>query len=333
MDRSPHIKDRLGLGLAASLLLHAAALAALVTFHEQSSPRIHPEATNPFPPSPDQELSRLGVERSEHATINWIGFADPTPHKALPSEIEQAALSLAPIGEPVPSPSQAPSPDAEPRPAQSEPTQPAAAPPQSAGGQAPPMSEEPWTIEQPESPNPDFLPIPSETPSETREAESEQNPEPTPELNPTSTDTPEPAPPIPDGGPAGADDQPGLPSDRESSPTALEMAMSLNDWGKPAAGEGIEVIPQRPRWGPTVVSLAWPRNPTVIIEFGRDGHARAVRFAQQGDRVLDTGSSEVDRVLINTLYNWRARGEKIDALTEEGPGSRFTIRMHIRLRW
>ena len=63
----------------------------------------------PAPPEAEDE-SRLGIERSRRVTVNWLGFADPTPHRARESELEQAALSMALVGSPEapsdPSPSQ-----------------------------------------------------------------------------------------------------------------------------------------------------------------------------------------------------------------------------------
>lgn len=302
------------------------------------------------PPPPESERTRLGIERSEHATINWLGFSDPTRHRALVSEIEQAALSVAPVGIPgEPSPAEASE--------SSEATavvEPEAAPPVEIPTEQPTESpapteptptggakviellpaDDPLTLAERETG--DFLPEPVET----RTAEATLPPPPPPSTEPTetaTTPTESPANQTPTAvqpaAPSGSDDQPGLPSDRESSPTAREAALTIDDWGKPAAGEGIEIIPRRPRWGATVASLAWPRNPTVIIAFGRDGTARDVRFATEGKRVLNTGSEEVDRILLNAVYNWRAKGAKIESLAEEGSGSLFTIRVHIRLRW
>lgn len=343
--------DGVWFGLVFSILLHAvfapwviSRSAAGSTDHTPAEP---PSLIRP-PTPPESERTRLGIERSDHATINWLGFSDPTPHRALPSEIEQAALSVAPVGIPAePSPAEASR--------ESEATatvEPAATPPVEVASEqpaetieatepAPPggasviellPADDPLTLAERDS-GEAFLPEPVEikaeaTPPPTPTNESPEKPT-TPTESPASESQAEPRP----AAPSGSDDQPGLPSDRESNPTAREAAVTIDDWGKPAAGEGIEIIPRRPRWGATVSSLAWPRNPTVIIAFGRDGTARDVRFASDGKRVLNTGSEEVDRILLNAVYNWRAKGAKIESLAEEGAGSLFTIRVHIRLRW
>ncbi len=325
--------DGIWFGIVASIVIHLAAVGAVW----RTSPG-RPSVA-PAPSHHEMDLVRLGLERSDHATINWLGFADPTPHRAMPSEVEQAALSRAPLGVPTPgTTSRQPEKTTE---QQSEPRQPTRPSPETsksrpepihnlAGPPVPePTPDDPWQTK----PTPEgFLPPPGETPRAVERTPKEQQKpdESTPRKpsTPSPPRTPDTAPP-----PQGADDLPGRPSDRESTPTAKLPALTLKDWGKPAAGQGIEVRPRRPRWGPTVYSLAWPRNPTVIIEFGRDGHVRRARFARIDGKTRNTGSPEVDRILINTIYNWTARGERIDALAPHGPGSRLAIMMDIKLRW
>ncbi len=332
--------DGIWFGLAASLALHL----VLVPMIWRAAP--DRPALAPAPSHREMDLVRLGLERSDHATITWLGFADPTPHKAVPSETEQAALSRALMGEPGPGSTaeqaeMRPDPTPPMPPAQQTPESPSAgeharlATPRALSGEEVPAAtpDDPWRIR----PRPDgFLPPPPEAPRSTRPPAPRSE---TPDAPPRSTPRETPPPPDPASrsaatpSPPGGDDLPGLPSDRESAPTAERPALTLRDWGKPAAGEGIEILPRRPRWGPTVYSLAWPKNPTVIIEFGRDGRVRRARFAEAGGKVLNTGAPEVDRVLLNTIYNWTARGKKIEALAAEGPGSRLAIVMDIRLRW
>jgi hypothetical protein len=57
------------------------------------------EAARVEPPAPakvEEEAKprevRLGIAQSPHDTENWIGFADPTPHSAPKSEVDQPAL-------------------------------------------------------------------------------------------------------------------------------------------------------------------------------------------------------------------------------------------------
>lgn len=329
--------DGIWFGIAASIVLHVAA-AAVVWRASPGRPSVAPT-----PSHREMDLVRLGLERSDQATINWLGFADPTPHRAMPSETEQAALSRAPLGVPTPGTTSQQTEKRTEQQAETEHRQPTRPSPKTSENRpeparppaGPPLPEptpdDPWQTK----PTPEgFLPPPAEAPRSTEPpapARNQNKPDEPAEQRPSAPSPPrvpdEPSPP------PGADDLPGRPSDRESTPTAKLPALTLNDWGKPAAGQGIEVRPRRPRWGPTVYSLAWPRNPTVIIEFGRDGHVRRARFARINGKTRNTGSPEVDRILINTIYNWTAKGERIDALAPDGPGSRLAIMMDIKLRW
>ncbi|USN99032.1 MAG: hypothetical protein H6810_12930 [Phycisphaeraceae bacterium] len=364
--------DGLWFGLIASLALHALLVPAVIRLSADAGPAGETAPHASKPPLPSDERVRLGLERSDHATINWIGFADPTPHKAIKSDIEQAALSTAPLGRPTeaqaaPSTEQLTEQRSEPaeaKPAaEAQPDQPAEkaaedatpadpsanvqaeAPPEESPRKASPPTlptDDPWRRTREPDASTEFLPPPAPIrpdaadPKPTDQPAEATRAEPEPEATPKTQRQPSARPattPSNTAGPTGADDMPGQVSDRQSTPTAREMAMTLKDWGKPAAGEGIEVMPRRPQWGATVYSLAWPRNPTVIIEFGRDGHVRKASFATVDGRLRNTGSAEVDRILINTLYNWTAKGERISSLTEDGPGSRIVIRMDIKLRW
>ncbi|MCH8972138.1 MAG: hypothetical protein IH918_08680, partial [Acidobacteria bacterium] len=78
---------RLGVGLLASLLLHAGAAIAWLS---PSTPHADALAADPII---NQSTIRLGIERSPHRTIAWLGFIDPTEHLAPDREVEQSALS------------------------------------------------------------------------------------------------------------------------------------------------------------------------------------------------------------------------------------------------
>lgn len=68
------------------------------------------EPKQPEPPAPQPEpieQLRLGIAESDQASENWMGFAEPTPHAAAKSDVEQPALdpaagTPAPIGTPSP---------------------------------------------------------------------------------------------------------------------------------------------------------------------------------------------------------------------------------------
>jgi len=386
MARSVRKIDGVWVGVLVSAAVHLTAAGVLLSADPSEDLLRASAARDQTPPRDEErEQTRLGIARSDRVTVNWLGFADPTPHKGLPSEIEQAALSMAPVGVPTenPSPAEADRPEpltetpaepaetetaeateeateavaeARPEPSPSEAIEPTeravaeAAPVAPETIEAAPDSDAPGlvgpVVERPE-PVPLLEVVPEATEAEaTGERPEKQNEqadvaqpaedrptEPTEPTEPSESKEPaEPAEPEAGGGPSGADDLPGIRSDRESTPTAELPAVTIDDWGRPAAGEGIEITPRRPDWGPTLASLARPKSPTVIIDFQRDGTVRRVTFAKEKDKTLSTGHAEADRVLLNSVYNWRAKGEKIESLAKEGPGSVFRIRIFIRIR-
>lgn len=374
------------IGLLVSGLIHAIGVAALIdagSGSDRAASAVDPDEPVPERP-PEDERVRLGIAESRQVTVNWIGYADPTPNRGLPSELEQAAMSVVPVGVPVENPSAVPSEASEPgeSPTVAEPQEPSVAEPAEPTELAEAQSQE---TAQPDSARPETataaeqgpepveplvaagptplgpeievgLPEPVEVsvesgaaspqdesaePTDAEPAEERHEAEATPEEAPAK-DQPkaEPKPPVrpskpasdAGGGPSGGDDLPGEISDKESAPTAKDPVVNIDDWGRPAAGEGIEVMPRRPVWGPTIAAVAMPRSPTVLVEFDRTGRVRKASFVKENGKVLSTGSAEVDRVLLNSVYNWRAKGAKIEALPAEGPGSLFRLRMHIRLR-
>lgn len=89
---------RLLIGLGASLALHAAAVAAIVASSHAHSPgqtassaRQAVDESDPDRPDPDEV--KLGVDRSSAVTLTWIGFEEATPHQAMRSEVDQAAVA------------------------------------------------------------------------------------------------------------------------------------------------------------------------------------------------------------------------------------------------
>lgn len=375
-SRKPGRVDGVWVGLLVSGLIHAAGVGALIDAGggaDRSASAVDPDEPLPETP-PDEDRMRLGIAESRQVTVNWIGYADPTPNRGLPSELEQAAMSVVPVGVPAENPSAVPSEASEPGEAQAEaePQEPSVADSaESAAAQSQetvqtepatavepgPEPVEPLMAAGPTPLGPELevgLPEPVEVSAESGAASAkDESAEPTDaepatenvDAEPALAEEPvkaetapaepaRPSKPVSDagGGPSGGDILPGVMSDKESSPTAKDPVVNIDDWGRPAAGEGIEVMPRRPVWGPTIAAVAMPRSPTVLVEFDRTGRVRKASFVKENGKLLSTGSAEVDRVLLNSVYNWRAKGAKIEALPAEGPGSRFRLRMHIRLR-
>ncbi len=265
----------------------------------------------------DESKPSLGIQNSRSVSINWLGFETPTEHRAQLAETEQAALSMAPMGEPLDQPASATT--GEGRTARA-PVAPAEAEGAPGGEVGPPAPSEPSRA----------LVV---RPHESEEADV-----------PAAVEVGRPALPSardplagegggggrgPEGAPVGGDDQPGEPSDRESVATALREAIDLSEWGRPLAREGLEVKTVRPRWSVTTRLARSPRNPVLIIRFGADGAVRSAEFLRDKRMIFSTGFSDVDGPLLDAVYRWRAQGRAIEAL---GEGGEHQISVRVVLR-
>lgn len=121
----------------------------------------------PLPPPEPPERLKLGIAESQQESPNWIGFADPTEHKARPSTVEQAALDpkAGAPGEPAMSLPQAP-------PTQPAPIAPEALPPDRPAPPQPPAPpvQEPNPLDLPprEGPLAQSPPPPGAVPGEAK---------------------------------------------------------------------------------------------------------------------------------------------------------------------
>lgn len=398
-----------GVCVLISLVLHGAGLLWFTTMRSAGAGDATRHAVDQQEADTPEEFdrSRLGIESSQRTTINWLGFADPTPHRAVEAQTDQAALTRALPGAPdapstvnpgeadgtPPAASGAPAVAIEVPAAESAAAATAAAAPSSETQQDPATDAQPMSG-PPEKSAAETLPAgeaedpkvvaetsatteapaqeptqepaqksaqeptkvateapPPETPDEVtpepeakETAEGKTTDERTAEKETTDTEPAESAAPS-EAAPArpegkietpGADAVPGILSDRESSPTVRTVDLSIKDWGKPAAGQGIKVNPVRPRFPDTLAVFGRILDATVLIDFGGDGRVRDVRFEtvtiKQRKITRSTGSPEADRVLINSVYNWTASGDEISALAKRGADARITIRMEMQIR-
>ncbi|MEM1331274.1 MAG: hypothetical protein AAGG07_12005 [Planctomycetota bacterium] len=259
-----------------------------------------------FSPEAEDEPETLGIRRSSHVTMTWIGYEDPTPHSARRSETEQALQSKgaeSPAPEPTAAmPSDSPEP---PSPAASRPVLPTPDPMSDPGS--------PIVADVPETPDLDE-PLPAET-----------------EGDATVTAPPQDAPPATPGGepvPAGG----GNNAEREAVATALDGVLDVTP-GKPASREGLEIITDFIRLPMTLRLKRAPRPPVMRFSFDRSGAAsRVVLATTEAGEIRSTGYADLDEALITEVYRWRAAGASIEALSEQPPGSVVVVEIRVLLK-
>ena len=348
---------RFGAGLFVSIALHAMAALALVWTGQPG----HDAASIADASRQDSKRDRvqLGIERSSHVTVSWLGFEEPTPHRVpVRAEAEQAALSTAVRGDRR-TPERASSAAAASSAASASATEPSLAPPPPVRSSvATPRLDvpSPAIAQREASPETEILSAaegragerPSEvrpTPEAPEAAEREARLDPLevelpkvelPKVEPAEVEqaeaeadaTEQEATTPADGGAA---DEDGLPSDREATPASDEEPISVEP-GKPAAAEGVEIRTVRPEFSATArvfFSRYGRREAVVEIAFGPDGRVKSAEFARDEGRSLRTGVPEIDRSLLDAVYRWRASGERLDEL---GDSERLELVMRVVLR-
>ena len=111
------------------------------------------------------------------------------------------------------------------------------------------------------------------------------------------------------------------PSELESDPTSI-VEVPRESWktGRPVAAEGIILRPRRPSFTAHQSVTNAPRGLTALLVIDHRGRPVDVEV------ISGTGSASIDRSLVASLYRWRAAGDKINSLAEEGT---FKITIHI----
>jgi hypothetical protein len=122
-------------------------------------------------------------------------------------------------------------------------------------------------------------------------------------------------------------------SEREAEAAMRKQAVDLefDDLGRPLAGKGLEIKTVRPEWPASVRNTYRPRNAVVVIRFGADGKVRKAEFLREPDGRKGTGASAVDGPLLDAVYRWTAKGERIDALDKNDPDTEIVIPIRMLL--
>jgi len=338
-------RRRLLVAVALSILAHAAVavvLAARPPADDRALTRLLVEDRPEDPPSPPEEepTIRLGSNTSQATSITWIGADEPEPTAAPTGDIDQAAfrtdIAAAPSLASV-QPSPPPTPQSEPAQTEPEPTEVAELEAQPDPAQALPAPElpEPAFVA---SPAPFGPPIPEPSPTTPDpQPKIEQSPvkQPSEVTEPPEAPDQPPTPPVPPA-PASAatpsEKTVGEVSDRESDFSSTIRA-PVAKLGKPIAAQGLEILTVAPRFSHYTRITAAPRDPVVRVNFGKNGRARSVELLRS------SGVRDVDRPILDAVYQWRARGQQLerlvepseDAASDSAPGTTLALEISILL--
>ena len=296
---------------------------------------------------------RLGIDRSNTATINWVGFETPTEHAASKSSVEQAAVTPV-VGTSRVASEDQPSPESEPAPQETpvEPvTEAAARPVEEPASETVAQAQEtapviPMDVFEPmptvpafkpdplfsARPEPELNPLPAVVPEPEKPDDQPPVKKPTQEVSKPEPTKPKPTTKPVKAAPAKEAARPAAPSGtrgikdrREADASSKVQALTYRP-GRPVAGEGLEIATVRPRFSVTIQVIARPRNPVVRIQFGRDGKVRRAEFVKKKGKTLNTGSVHIDGPLMDAIYRWTAKGGALEPLKKDE-----TLPVEIRL--
>lgn len=344
--RSRSDKFSLTAPLVASLFVHlgAAALSERWRLHAPREASVSdsiemavlpPEEPSLLPPPEEPDPVVLGLAEATAPSGAWLGFESSTEHIAEPSEVDQPELSLDPPTGPV-TESLASAPES------AVPLETASAPESGASPPASPIVPKTPTLPPPPvEPSGETLPSeeergPIDPPLKSAAESAEQQPQvdereaqeikPVPAVPPAPAPTPparrtapepRPQPPTPSG--SGAT---GSQSDRESTAASI-LTAEWKKLGQPLAGKGLEIKTRRPKFTQYTRIMGAARNPIVRVHFRRDG------LVERVDVLQSSGNADVDRPVIDAIYQWRATGEALSKIPTPSPPATYPVEFRI----
>jgi hypothetical protein len=111
----------------------------------------------------------------------------------------------------------------------------------------------------------------------------------------------------------------------ESDASALKASLAVEP-GKTLARDGIQVRTVRPKWSVTTKITAVPRNPLIDVTFDQSGKVTKAAFVSG----RNTGYREVDGPLLDSIYRWRASGEKFEKSVQQSGTMSLRFRMLLK---
>lgn len=303
--------------MALSVVLHVVGLMALFSIRLSGGGGSIPSMTNEqlvVPAEREDEL-QLGINEARSASIDWLGVKEPEPvvGEAAISETDQAAQAVV-VGES--------------EEVVAEMVEPVEA--VEAVEEVLAVEEVVEAVEEPVVDEGDGVVI-AETPEPSEKQESETvvvNDGDPIEAVEQVQEAKKPVVPTPAPVPAG---DRGVLSQKEVVATRKERAIDVDPHkpNTPVVGEGLEILTVRPRYTSAVRLSAVPKNPIVVMWFDAKGKVSRAEFLREGKRVYSSGIVGVDEPLMNAIYQWRAKGKRIDALDAEDPRSLVEVSIKI----
>ena len=287
MARETHSTLVLVSCLLVSIGLHAGAAAWLST-----QDRAIPEQRVITPATPtDEARTTLGIERSEAVTISWIGFQDPTPHRAVQASVDQAQVS----------------PQAG---AMRELMQ---AAPAAAAQASEAVQEVVQALRSRLEASTERMELAAKRAEQQRAAdEAAERARQASEAQRAQQQAE-----------AGSPGDAAVPDDREAQATSTNPPLSYT-LGQPVAREGLRIRTVIPRFDATtrLTDLrALTRKPVVAVTFGRDGAVLDARILPG----TASGRRSVDEPILNAVFQWRATGEDLDSIPVSTPPKGLTV--------
>jgi len=123
----------------------------------------------------------------------------------------------------------------------------------------------------------------------------------------------------------------GVLSKREVVATRIERAIEVDPHkpNTPIVGKGLEILTVRPRYTSAVRLSAVPKNPIVVMWFDGTGKVSKAEFLRDEKKVYSSGVVGVDEPLLSAMYQWRAKGKRIDGLDVDDPKSLVEVSIKI----
>lgn len=116
----------------------------------------------------------------------------------------------------------------------------------------------------------------------------------------------------------------GQQADRESNASS-RLTAEWKKLGQPLAGGGLEIKTRRPRFTQYTRIMGANQNPVVRVHFRKDGKVDRVEMIES------SGNPDVDRPVINAVYDWRATGARLSSVPEPSPPGTLALEFRILL--